>query len=206
MPTWNDLNTSQPPDTEVVSQGASRIRAVVDAGKTTWDLEHYQTGEHKIPTVQPGTPLTGQLWIDLVNKFIRRYDGANHAIANAVKLYFDLEASTIVLTSADPGQGISIPGVVVPTNGQVYMIYVAQVQTIGTQLCEFNTRLDGAKTLVRQFGGFGTAGALFSCYVSMIAFTGGTALAAGTYTISVDGVALAGAPELQGQTMAIAVM
>src|SRR5574342_25205 len=101
MPIYlNDLSITDPADTEVVSQGASRIRTLTEAAKTTMDVEHTQTGEHQFQTTQPGSPINGQIWFDLVNKILRRYDGTDHAQLNAVAFGFNSAVSTVVLTGS----------------------------------------------------------------------------------------------------------
>lgn len=139
MPKWADLNAANPADTEVVSQGASRIRDTVAAGKETWAVEHLETGEHNFPVAQPGAPTSGQIWFDLANKVIRRYDGADHAMVNAVGAYY-------TAPDAAPGSSISltgtfqtirsVSGVVVPVNGRV--IVVASLSVIWAESGQVN--------------------------------------------------------------------
>lgn len=83
-PFLSDLLITDPPDVEDVSNGAERIRTLTEAAKTTMDVEHAQTGEHQFPIAQPGTPVSGQIWFDLVNMILRRYDGSNHRQLNAI--------------------------------------------------------------------------------------------------------------------------
>lgn len=121
MPTYlNDLSVADPADTEAVSQGAARIRTLTDAAKNTIDVEHTQTGEHQFPVTQPGTPVNGQIWFDLVNKVIRRYDGTNHTQANTIK--YDLVYVDTLTALTGSYQTIATLSLTTFVNSRVFLI------------------------------------------------------------------------------------
>ena len=93
MATWDDVSVSDPADSELVSQGASRIRAHADAARTTWDLEHQKTGEHKFPIAAPGSPTAQQIWFNLTRGWIERHDGSVFNQLNAVGIYTSTQTS-----------------------------------------------------------------------------------------------------------------
>lgn len=98
--TWDDLLDTNPDDTELVSNGAHRMREIIQAGKTSTDLEHYQTGEHQFPTTEPGAPKDGQIWFDLVNTVLRRYNGTDQTQLNAVELKSASGAASTAMTTS----------------------------------------------------------------------------------------------------------
>lgn len=74
------LDATQPPDTQVVSQGAQRIRETRDATKTSFSLEHSLTGEHMIPSgntgARPAAGHSGRLYINTQLRRLERDTGS----------------------------------------------------------------------------------------------------------------------------------
>src|SRR5215831_7799008 len=69
MADLSTLDDTQPPDTQQVAQGAARIRETRNATKTSFGIEHFLTGEHKIPVgttaARPAAGHAGRLYINI---------------------------------------------------------------------------------------------------------------------------------------------
>lgn len=130
MPTLADISENDPQDTEAVSQGALRIRALTEAAKTTMDVEHAQTGEHQFPVAQPGTPVTNQIWFDLVNTIIRRYDGTDHRILNAVGMSGTANTSPTTLVQTPSFTTIMSLPLSVPVGSRALILAMANPQLV----------------------------------------------------------------------------
>jgi hypothetical protein len=136
MPTfWDDLSTSNPPDTESVSTGALRIRQVVDAGKSTTGIEHYGTGEHKFPIAQPSAPKTNQIWFNLAQRRIERWDGTGWNLLEALPFYRAYSVGSTVITGVFPAYTtvLSIPNVQVIAGSNVLISVYSNLTSVDVQ-------------------------------------------------------------------------
>lgn len=144
----SDLSVSDPADTEPVSNGANRIRQLTDAAKTTMDVEHTQTGEHQFPVAQPGTPIDGQIWFDLVNKIIRRYDGTDHTQLNTVGVTTSYDATLRAMTNTFVPIGVLSVDTFVNSRVLLLANYVASGTSVGDIQAKF---LNGGTDVSSRF-------------------------------------------------------
>lgn len=91
------LDPLSPPDTEIVGQGAQRIRETRDAIKTSFDVEHALAGAHQFifgaPGVRPAAGNAGRMFWDTTNERIERDTGSAWSMLHALQGYFTANAA-----------------------------------------------------------------------------------------------------------------
>jgi len=145
----DSLNAATPVGTDQMSVVDNEIRAIKDAVKSTWAVEHYETGEHKFSVgntaARPLSPKTNQIHINIQTGFIEYFDGAiwknahdGPAVPAASKMWFyqnaaptgwtfdsSLDDRVLTLTSVEANGGATggawaIAGLVVTDPGHLH--------------------------------------------------------------------------------------
>ena len=92
MADLSTISDSNPADGEAVSQGASRIRAVVDATQNSFNVEHALAGAHAFingaPGLRPTAGTNGRIFIDTTNNRIERDTGSAWTTLRTVQPYY----------------------------------------------------------------------------------------------------------------------
>lgn len=209
MADLSTISATDPADAEVVSQGASRIRALCDAIKTSFGLgsgsgtqtaEHFLKGMHKFPAGDgtfpglPGAPAAGnanRMFFDTTNPRVLRDNGAAWVMLHAAQFNSAYTAGSVSTgTSNSFATLITSPTVNIPTGGNTLVMACGSFTSVPGPVSTvlFRIRADGATVLEPgPTNSIQTTGGLATCYPFMISFDFSGAITAGAHVFTFEG-------------------
>lgn len=126
MATLDSISATDPGDGEAVSQGASRIRALVDAVKNTVDVEHTLTGLHMLPhgnsAARPAAGSDGRVYLNSETRQIELDSGSAWGYLPVVPYFYAYTAGTVSTGTSSSYAPMQTVLVTVPTNGVLFAL------------------------------------------------------------------------------------
>lgn len=150
MADLSTISATDPADGEAVSQGASRIRTLVEATKTSFDVEHTLTGAHSFlngaPASRPAAATAGRVFFDTTNKRLELDSGSAWSILHAVGPTVTYSATPVVVASGGFST-LRTATVDVPTGASVVCLGQWAGSAATTQNMQWRIRVDATTVL-----------------------------------------------------------
>lgn len=147
----SDLDAAQPAAGDAVSAGDDEIRKTRLHTKNWAGIEHYLTGEHKIPNgaAEPAAGFAGRLFVNTTNNRLSRDDGAIWRMVNLVPFGTSYSSGTGTALAAAPTFTVIESAALVIPAGALRLFIFAQAEFIITggttsHTIEFRLQFDGS--------------------------------------------------------------